>query len=96
MHFKIEQKFKDYRSAFRFVDVSFDSSVSFDEFVGQFEFIGITMALEDFKLIFNTLDFDQAGEIDFLKFCLINTDKYKDIYRGVEKLKQKKLMLHKQ
>lgn len=94
MHFKIEQKFKDYRNAFRFVDVSFDSSVSFDEFVGQFEFIGITMALDDFKLIFNILDYDDTGEIDFLKFCLINTDKCSDVYKAIDKLKRRKQHQH--
>ena len=48
------------------------------------------MSLDDFKLIFNTLDYDNNGDIDFLKFCLINTDKHKDIYRAIEKLKLKK------
>ena len=89
LHFKIEQKFKDYRNAFRFIDVSFDCAISFDEFVCQFEFIGITMALDDFKLIFNVLDYDNQGELDFLKFCLINTDKHKDVFKAIEKLKDR-------
>ena len=58
--------------------------------MGQFEFIGVSMALDDFKLIFNVLDYDNQGDIDFLKFCLINTDKHKDVFKAIEKLKIKK------
>ena len=47
------------------------------------------MALDDFKLIFNVLDYDNQGELDFLKFCLINTDKYKDVFKAIEKLKDR-------
>ena len=39
------------------------------------EGIGIRLKLEDCRIIFETLDYDNAGEIDFSKFCLLNTDR---------------------
>ena len=65
IHSRIEQKFKDYRNAFRHFDLNFDSQLSFEEFVVQSEFIGVSMSINDFKLVFKTLDYDNKSEIDF-------------------------------
>jgi|LauGreDrversion4_2_1035121.scaffolds.fasta_scaffold194282_3 Ca2+-binding EF-hand superfamily protein len=40
------------------------------------EDIGIKLRLNDFKLIFNSLDFDSKGVVDFDKFCHLNIDRY--------------------
>ena len=40
------------------------------------EDIGIKLRLNDFKLVFNSLDFDQKGVVDFEKFCHLNIDRY--------------------
>ena len=39
------------------------------------ENIGIRFTLEDFRSIFNHLDFDNTGTLDFHKFSLINSEK---------------------
>ena len=39
------------------------------------ESIGVKFKLADYKLVFEHIDFDNKGTIDFYKFCLINTDK---------------------
>ena len=51
------------------------------------EFCGIHLTLDQFKTVWSILDYDQTDEIDFNKFCLINTDKTNDIFRLVDELK---------
>ena len=78
VHIRIEEKFKDFRHAFRSFDKNFDGNLSFKEFMCGLENIGIILSLEDFQKIFKALDYDNAEDIDFEKFCLLNTDKIKD------------------
>ena len=77
---RIEEKFKDFRHAFRTFDKNYDGSLSFKEFMSGLENIGIRMNLPDFHLIFDMIDYDKKNEIDFSKFCLLNIDKLKDIH----------------
>lgn len=42
------------------------------------------MSIKDFKYVFHTLDYDGDGEVDFKKFCLINTDKNKNIFNQIQ------------
>ena len=79
IHQRFEQKFKDYRRAFRAFDVNFDGTIEFHEFIQGLEFAGINMPLEDFRLVYDLLNYDNAKYLDFNKFCLINIDKSNDI-----------------
>ena len=38
--------------------------------------MGVKLRLEDFKNIFDVLDYDNRGTIDFSKFCHLNADRY--------------------
>jgi Ca2+-binding EF-hand superfamily protein len=38
--------------------------------------MGIRLKLADFKMIFDALDYDSRGQIDFNKFCYLNADRY--------------------
>ena len=40
------------------------------------EEIGIKLKLSDFKILFDALDYDKKGSIDFSKFCHLNHDRY--------------------
>ena len=51
------------------------------------EFCGIHLTLEDFKRVYNMIDYDNVGEVDFKKFCLINTDKSNDVKKLIEQIK---------
>lgn len=79
IHLRLEQKFKDYRKAFRQFDVNFDGSVEFHEFVQGLEICGINMPYHDYKLVFDAINWDNSKSINFNKFCLINTDKSNNI-----------------
>lgn len=37
--------------------------------------MGINLNLIDFKLLFDKIDFDSEGQIDYFKFCLLDYDK---------------------
>jgi len=49
---RIEEKFKDFRHAFRGFDRNYDGNLSFKEFMSGLENIGIRLSLEDFLKIF--------------------------------------------
>jgi len=76
IHARIEEKFRDYRTAFRNIDKDFGGSLEFKEFITSFEEMGICLKVADFKMIFDALDFDSRGQIDFNKFCFLNSDRY--------------------
>lgn len=52
------------------------------------DFSGISLSLPDFKMVYDTLDYDKSGKVDFEKFCMLNTDKSTDINRLIEKIQQ--------
>lgn len=52
VHMRIEEKFKDFRKAFRSFDKNYDGNLSFKEFMSGLENIGIRLSLEDFQSIF--------------------------------------------
>lgn len=89
IHCRIEEKFRDYRRAFRHFDVNFDGSLSFQEFIAGCEFSGINLTIQDYKYVYETIDYDQAGEVDFKKFCLMNTDKAKNVFTRINEVHRK-------
>ena len=40
------------------------------------EEIGFQISLSDYRLLFDQIDFDEGGEIDYFKFCLLDVDKH--------------------
>lgn len=76
IHARIEEKFRDYRTAFRNIDKDFGGFLEFKEFITSFEEMGIRLKVADFKMIFDALDYDSRGVIDFNKFCFLNSDRY--------------------
>lgn len=65
--------------AFRHFDVNFDGTVEFHEFIGGLESCGINMPYSDYRLVWDLIDYDNAKEITFSKFCLINMDKSNNV-----------------
>lgn len=88
IHARIEEKYRDYRTAFRAIDKDFGGQLEFKEFMLTFEEMGIKLRLSDFKLIFDALDYDDRGHIDFNKFCYLNADRYSitDLQKRVSNL----------
>jgi len=74
-HAKILEKFKDFTSAFRRFDKNFDGSLNFREIKTSLDEIGMNLSLPDYRLLFEAIDYDEVGEIDFFKFTLLDYDK---------------------
>jgi Ca2+-binding EF-hand superfamily protein len=72
---RILEKYKGFREAFRKMDKNFDGSLNFREFMQGMQEMGIALTLPDYRLIFDKIDFDNEGEIDYFKFCLLDYDK---------------------
>lgn len=76
IHARIEEKYRDFRQAFRAIDLDFGGYLDFKEFMSSLETLGIKLRLNDFKLIFDALDYDSKGTIDFSKFTYLNSDRF--------------------
>ena len=37
--------------------------------------MGVHLSVVDFRLLFEQIDFDNEGRIDYFKFCLLDADK---------------------
>ena len=79
MHARIEEKFKGFRQAFRNFDKDFGGSINFKEFIQGMESIGVKLKIDDYRKMFEAVDYNNEGEIDFTKFCLLNTDRKIDL-----------------
>jgi len=72
---RIIEKYKGFRQAFRKMDRNFDGSLNFREFMQGMQEMGISLTLPDYRLIFDKIDYNDEGEIDYFKFCLLDYDK---------------------
>jgi Ca2+-binding EF-hand superfamily protein len=73
--YRILEKFKGFRQGFRRFDKNFDGGLNFQEFVSGLIEMGIHVSMADYRLIFEKIDFDKGGEVDYFKFCLLDYDK---------------------
>ena len=55
------------------------------------EYCGIHMPVQDSKLAFDLIDYDNAKSIDFKKFSLINTDNSKSVFEQIEEAEKAKV-----
>jgi len=43
-------------------------------------------------MVYEVLDYENEDRVDFVKFCLLNTDKSNDIFRLIDEFKRAKLL----
>jgi Ca2+-binding EF-hand superfamily protein len=90
IHSRIEEKFGNYRQAFKAFDTNQDGTLSLEEFVSCCELQGIQLPIQDFQGVFGIIDYDGSGEIGYKEFCLLNTDK-QNVFAHIETVKKKEL-----
>lgn len=66
---RIQERFKKLSPAFRFFDLNFNNRVSFNEFILGMENLKVKLSSRDILQIFNYLDKDKKGYIDYNDFC---------------------------
>ena len=71
IHIKIEEKFKSYRDAFRKMNIDFNDYISFSEFWKGLESIGICLRLTDYRQVYDFIDENKNGQINYSEFCKI-------------------------
>ena len=58
---RINEKFKGFTQAFRSFDRNYDGILNFREFVRGMNLMGINLNLNDYKLLFDKIDFNGEG-----------------------------------
>lgn len=66
---RIQERFKKLSPAFRYFDLNFNNRVSFNEFILGMENLKVKLSSKDILQIFNYLDKDSKGYIDYNDFC---------------------------
>ena len=90
IHGRIEQKFINYREAFKAFDTNLDGQLDLEEFVQCCEKQGILLPISDFQKVFRMIDYDDSGGIGYKEFCLLNTDK-QNIFGHIETIRLRDL-----
>ena len=87
VHKRIEEKFKNYREAFRKMNLDFNEYLSFSEFWKGLDIIGISLRITDFRKLFDFIDVNKSGTISFTEFWKISSTINKAPPQQPQKLK---------
>lgn len=72
---RVEQRFPNMKTAFRFFDSSAETKVSLHEFQQGCARIGLRLSSEEVKMLFEKFDTESEGQFDYEKFVQLNGDK---------------------
>ena len=71
---KIEEKFTQLQSAFRFFDKDNSGELSFNEWAIGIEGLGLKLTSSELRKSFKFLDIDGDGNIGFREFCQLSEE----------------------
>ena len=77
--FKIHERFRNMREAFRYIDTDHSQSISVNEFAQAVDFFRLKISFEDVMKLFRFMDTDGDGEIGFDEFTLLAEERWKAI-----------------
>jgi Ca2+-binding EF-hand superfamily protein len=87
--YKINERFKNLRSAFRYIDTDHSQSISINEFAQAIDYFRLKISFEDMTKLYRYMDRDGSGEIGYDEFTLLseerwrNIDPYKQLQSGI-------------
>lgn len=76
---KLNERFKNLRSAFRFLDTNHSQSISLNEFAQAIDHLRLKLAFEDIVKLYRFIDKDGKGEIGYDEFTLLTEEKWRGI-----------------
>ena len=76
---KLEEKFNSFSKAFLFFDIDGDQTISRPEFHKGIESLRVKLPKKDIDLVFDTMDIDQDGFINYKEFCGFSEEKRRNI-----------------
>ena len=91
--FKINERFRNMREAFRYIDTDHSQSISINEFAQAIEYFRLKLSFEDIQKLYRFLDCENKGELGYDDFTLLseerwkNLDPYKHYQESLEKYK---------
>jgi len=77
--FKINERFKNLREAFRYIDTDHSQSISINEFAQAIDFFRLKIGFEDIQKLYRYMDTDGSGEIGYAEFTLLSEERWREI-----------------
>lgn len=76
---KLHERFKNLRSAFRFLDTNHSQSISLNEFAQAIDHLRLKLSFEDIVKLYRFIDKEGKGEIGYDEFTLLTEEKWRGI-----------------
>ena len=77
--FKINERFRNLREAFRYIDTDHSQSISINEFSQAIDFFRLKISFEDVQKLYRYMDTDGDGEIGYEEFTLLSEERWRNI-----------------
>ena len=77
--FKIYQRFRNLREAFRYIDTDHSQSISINEFAQAIDYFRLKISFDDINKLYRYLDSDGSGEIGYDEFTLLSEERWRNI-----------------
>lgn len=74
--YKIHERFKNLREAFRYIDTDHSQSISINEFAQAIDVFRLKISFEDVQKLYRYMDSNNNGEIGFDEFTLLSEEKW--------------------
>ena len=76
---KITERFNRIAHSFRYFDINSNGKISLNEFSQGLEGLGVRLSPEETERVFNYLDKDSNGEVDYKEWCTMCEEKRREI-----------------
>ena len=76
---KINERFRNLREAFRYIDTDHSQSISINEFAQALDFFRLKISFEDVQKLYRYMDTNGSGEIGYEEFTLLSEERWRGI-----------------
>ena len=76
---KINERFRNMREAFRYIDTDHSQSISINEFAQAIEYFRLKLSFEDIAKLYRFLDSEAKGELGYEEFTMLSEENWRDL-----------------